>query len=207
MNVALHAAPAERRAAPTAERRCIVTREARPRAELLRFVVGPDGAVVPDVDGSLPARGLWLLPRRDILLKACAGRAFAKAAGCEARTADDLSERVEALLARRCLGLIGFARRAGEVAIGFERVRKLALSGRAAVLIAAHDGAAGGRRRLRNVARGVPVIEHFGRAEIGRALGCEEAVHVAIATGRIADRLVAEAGRLGGFRALRPHES
>ena len=30
---------------------------------LMRFVVGPDGAVVPDIDERLPGRGLWLTPR------------------------------------------------------------------------------------------------------------------------------------------------
>lgn len=202
MTVAPVIVSAAREAAPTALRRCIVTREARPRRELLRFVVGPDGSVVPDVDGTLPARGLWLLPQRDILSRACAGRVFAKVAGCDARTPDDLSERVEEQLVRRCVSLIGLARRAGMAVVGYERARLMLRSGRAAALIGARDGADGGRRRLRALASGLPVIELLNRAEIGGALGCDEAVHVVLAVGRISDRFVAEAIRLGGFRAL-----
>ena len=38
-------------------------RSAADRRELVRFVVVPDGEVVPDVDERLPGRGLWLTPR------------------------------------------------------------------------------------------------------------------------------------------------
>ena len=76
-----HAAPdavangaAETAASP--QRRCIVTGEVRDRGRLVRFVVGPDGTVVPDIDERLPGRGLWLLPRRDIVNRAVAKRAI-----------------------------------------------------------------------------------------------------------------------------------
>src|SRR5207302_7221214 len=62
--VASAAAPTEGSAA---QRRCIVTGEVRDRGSLLRFVVGPDGAIVPDVAARLPGRGLWLTARRDIV--------------------------------------------------------------------------------------------------------------------------------------------
>ena len=52
-----HEAPRE---AAESERRCLVTRESGPRGGLVRFAVGPDGAVVPDVDERLPGRGLWV---------------------------------------------------------------------------------------------------------------------------------------------------
>ncbi|MGH7112560.1 MAG: DUF448 domain-containing protein, partial [Stellaceae bacterium] len=61
-------------------RRCLATGQVRPRAALLRFVVGPDGAIVADVAGRLPGRGLWLTPRRDIVEQAVAKRLFARAA-------------------------------------------------------------------------------------------------------------------------------
>jgi len=38
------------------ERRCIATGESGPTARLVRFVLGPDGTVVPDLAGKLPGR-------------------------------------------------------------------------------------------------------------------------------------------------------
>ncbi|HLF58858.1 MAG TPA: DUF448 domain-containing protein, partial [Alphaproteobacteria bacterium] len=41
-------------------RRCLATGTLRPKAELVRFVLAPDGTVVPDINERLPGRGLWL---------------------------------------------------------------------------------------------------------------------------------------------------
>ena len=42
------------------ERTCIVTRERRAPEELIRFVLGPENAVVPDLKRKLPGRGVWV---------------------------------------------------------------------------------------------------------------------------------------------------
>ena len=44
------------------ERRCIVTRATGPKEGLIRFVLGPDDEVVPDLAGKLPGRGIWVAP-------------------------------------------------------------------------------------------------------------------------------------------------
>src|SRR3954466_15195893 len=62
------------------ERRCIITGESKDRGALLRFVVAPDGVLVPDVAARLPGRGLWLTAQRDIVDRALAKRVFARAA-------------------------------------------------------------------------------------------------------------------------------
>src|SRR5258708_22328587 len=92
-------------------RRCIVTGAVRPKPELVRFVVGPDGMVVPDVAARLPGRGLWLTARRDIVDAAVGKRLFGRAARAPVTVAGDLGERVEALLRQRCADLIRLARR------------------------------------------------------------------------------------------------
>lgn len=181
-------------------RRCIVTRASLPAEQLVRFVVGPDGAVVPDVAGRLPGRGLWLCAARDIVERACAGNLFARAARTPVVVPDDLVHRVEALLAGRCLELIGLARRAGEAVAGFEKVRAMLSRSRAGVLLAACDASDDGRARLAGAAPEVPRIEVLTRAELGGVFGRDDAVHAAIAKGRLADRLIGEAARLAGFR-------
>lgn len=175
----------------------------RPKAELLRCVVGPDGRIVPDVAGKLPGRGLWLTARRDIVAAAVTKRLFARAARQPVIVDDDLAERVEALLAERCRDQIGLARRAGQAVMGFAKVEAALAQGKAVVLLAAADGAADGRMKLRALAPGLPLVEQLSGAELGAAFGREHVVHAALAPGRIAQALIAEAARLAGFRGAR----
>lgn len=186
---------------PMPARRCVATRESMPRDRLVRFVVDPEGEIVPDVAGRLPGRGVWLMADRGAISLAVAKGLFAKAARRRVHAAPDLPDQVESMLARRGLDLIGLARRAGQLVAGFDQVADWLRNGKAAVLLGACDGAADGRRKLRAMARGLPVVEAFDRHELGLAIGRDEVVHVAIAPGGLAKRLVAEVARLRGFRA------
>src|SRR3954451_18720818 len=51
-------------------RMCAVSREVRPIGELIRFVVSPQGEVVPDLKRKLPGRGLWVTASRQTVAKA-----------------------------------------------------------------------------------------------------------------------------------------
>ncbi len=190
-------------------RRCLVTRQVLPKTALIRFAVAPDGAVLPDLDGKLPGRGLWLAAERAVVERALAKRVLARAAAAvhqgPVQVPADLAERVRAGLERRCLGLLGLARRAGQAVAGFEKVRGWLREGRVAVLLAARDGAADGRARLAAMADGRPVIAAFDAAALGAALGREMAVHVALAPGGLARRLVDEVSRLDGMTAAADH--
>ncbi len=182
------------------QRRCIVTGEVRDRARLLRCVVGPDGAIVPDIEGRLPGRGLWLTPRRDIVERALQKRLFARAARRPVAVPPELADRIESLLARRCSDLLGLARRSGRAVAGFERVAEAVRGGRAEVLLEARDGAEGGRRRLAALARGVPIVSVLTAAELGAAFGRERVVYAAVGGGALATRLLTELSRLAGMR-------
>src|SRR5690606_33258024 len=120
-------------------RRCIVTRTIAPRHALLRLVVGPDGVLVPDIEARLPGRGMWITPRRAILEEARRRGLFARAARRPVTVPEDLADRVEAGLARRCIELLGLARRAGQAVAGFEKVRSEIEKGRVGLLVEAAD--------------------------------------------------------------------
>lgn len=182
------------------ERRCIATGETKGPAEMVRFVVGPDGEIVPDLAGELPGRGIWVSARRDCLELAVKRRLFARAARAEVRVDPDLPLQVERLAARRALDLLGLARRAGLLVAGFEKVRERLQAGRVAVLVQAADAAADGRARIRSGAGELPVVELFSVAELSLALGRENVVHAALAPGSLAQRFLAEAARLRGLR-------
>jgi hypothetical protein len=189
------------RAIEAPRRRCLVTREVKGQDEMIRFVLDPSGQVVPDLDGRLPGRGMWLSAERNVLNKAVSGNLFARGARAPARVEGDLAGQVERLLVQRALDCLGLARRAGQVTMGFEQVRAYLRSSVAGVLIAAADSSADGRSKLRRLAADLPVITAFSRAELGAALGREGLVHVAVAPGRLAERLLCYIRRLAGFRA------
>ena len=186
------------READQSERRCIVSGEVLPKEALLRFVIGPGGRVIPDLDEKLPGRGLWLRAQGDMIRAACAKGAFSRAARSEARASNDLVEEVERLLRRRCLELIGLARRSGALVVGFEAVRAFLSEAAAGALLAASDGAADGRGKIRALAPGVPLVDLFAAQDLGAAVGRDHIVHGAVAEGRLAERIVREAGRLAG---------
>lgn len=181
-------------------RRCIVTRASKPTAALLRFVVSPDGVVVPDVMGVLPGRGIWISSDRASVETATAKGLFARAARRQVKTDPRIADIVEAQLLRRCLDLIGLARRSGGAVAGFEKVRAFLAKESAGLLLAAADGADDGRGKMERLGHGVAVASALDRQELGQAFGREQVVHAVVASGKIAEQLEAASRRLSGFR-------
>ncbi len=175
---------------------------------LIRFVAGPDGAVVPDLARKLPGRGLWVAADRASVQVAARKGLFARAAKAKLTPSLDLADQVDELLARRVLDGLGLAKRAGDLVSGFEKVAAALGAGRAAWLIEASDGAADGRRKIMAAARKSPknprVMAVYGAVELGLALGRENVIHTAFLAGRGADRWTFDVLRLSGFRPLLP---
>lgn len=185
------------------QRRCIASGEVRDKRDLLRFVVAPDGRIVPDPGEDLPGRGIWCLPRRDMLERARRRRQFARAARAQVEVPADLADQVARLLHRRCLDRLGLAMRAGAAVGGYAKARGLLERGKAGVLLQARDAAEDGRTRLRRLGHArrpdLPVIGLFSAEELGRALGRGPTVHAAVALGGHSERLLRECTRLAGF--------
>jgi hypothetical protein len=189
-----------RRPEKVSERRCIVTRESAPRAGLVRFVLGPDGAVVPDLAESLPGRGVWVGASRAAVETARAKNLFAHAFRAPARPPADLAGRIERMLAERCIALIGFARRADQIFVGRDQVKAALGQGQVALLLAASDSA--GRDAADLAARfGGERFALLTAADLGAALRREAVVHMGVKPGRLAETLARELRRLQGFRA------
>ena len=171
----------------------------------MRFAVGPDGAVVPDVDERLPGRGLWVGADAETLRRAVDKRLFGRAAGRAVQVDPALVERVEGLLVRRCVEMLAMARRAGAAVAGLSKVRQALEAGRPGLLVEACDGAEDGRARLRTLAGDRPVKSVLTSAELAGAFGREHAVHGFVDSGGpgggLAERLRRDADRLAGFRS------
>lgn len=181
-------------------RRCAVTRERLPKEAMIRFVIAPDATVVPDLAEKLPGRGIWLSARGDVLETARVRGAFAKAARRPVKVPSGLTAEVAAALAGRIRETLGLARRAGLAVAGFAKAREWLAEGKAALIVQARDGSPGERSRLlgANASRMVAVAP-LDAAALGQVFGRDHVVHVAVAAGRLAERLTIETTRLAGF--------
>jgi uncharacterized protein len=192
------------------QRKDIVLGEAVDEARLIRFVAGPDGAVVPDLARKLPGRGIWVGADRDSVATAAKKGLFSRAAKAKLTVAPDLADQVETLLARRVLDGLGLARKAGGIISGYEKVVAALATGKVAWLIEASDGAEDGRRKILAAARRAPMAPRllgvFNSDELGLALGGENVIHTALLAGRGIDRWTQDVERLSGFRPLLPPE-
>ena len=207
MNAVLNITPPGQDQCPL--RRCIVTGDTQPPDGMVRFVVGPEGLLCPDLGRELPGRGIWVGCRRNLVDRAVKKRLFARAAKGPVTVPDDMADQVESVMVRRCLDLLGLGKRAGQLTLGSEKVRAILRKDFTAIAITAADGAENGRRKLlsgdpdRVNASGHPdrnVVDLFTVAELSLALGRENVVHAAMRKGGLADCFLNESRQVSKFR-------
>ena len=203
---ALDAGP--RKTARGTERLCASTGTVRPVDEMIRFVLSPDGAAVPDLKRRLPGRGIWITATRSALANAIARKAFARSFKREVRTSPDLVATTERLLERAALDALAIAYKAGRVAAGFAKVEAAVAEGDAAALLHASDAAPDGVRKLNATLRRsgdgdrtVDVLDEFTSAQLDLALGRSNVVHAALLAGPESRAFLTRAKRLARFRA------
>ena len=192
-------------------RRCIATGETLTPDRMVRFVVDPDGRVTPDVAQKLPGRGVWVTSRCEDIQRAVDRDLFSRAFRAKLTVHSDLAAQVEALIVARLCDLLGLARRAGMLTMGFGKVEPM-LRGhpeRVAALVEASNSGGADRGKLIGLVkrnREIRIVGCLSDQEIGVALGRENVVHSCLSKGALADRFLSEAERLGGFRVLCPAE-
>ncbi|MBA4490958.1 RNA-binding protein [Paracoccus sp. S1E-3] len=182
-----------------AERRCLVTGEVQPKAGLIRFVLGPDSMVVPDLAEKLPGRGFWLTADRAIIERAITKGLFSRGAKAPAKPPEGLVELLEAGLARRVVDLVSLGRKSGHAVAGFEKVKDWLAAGRVKVLLQASDGSDRGKGKLWTP-EGARWFGCLTASELGLAFGRDHVIHSALSRGGIADKVIRDAGRLNGLR-------
>lgn len=181
------------------ERKCIVTGEAQPKTGLIRFVLGPDGRMVPDLAEKLPGRGAYVSATRDALGKASKKGIFARAMKQPVTLPDGLDDLLEQMLTRRVVDTISLARKGGGAVSGYEKVKDWLMKEEATVLIQASDGSERGKSKL-STPYGGTFIGWLTADELGMAFGRQTVIHAALGAGGLSKRVVEEAQRLKGMR-------
>jgi predicted RNA-binding protein YlxR (DUF448 family) len=181
------------------ERRCVVSGEVQPKFGMIRFVLGPEDMIYPDLAQKLPGRGIWVTADKEMIEKAAAKGLFARAAKTAVKIPEGLVDLVEAGQAIRVVELVSMVRKTGRAVIGFEKVKGWLSEGRAKVLLQASDGSERGKGKLWTPEGG----RWFGcltASELGLAFGRDHAIHGALAKGALTQRVIEEAAKLTGLR-------
>ena len=116
--------------------------------ELIRFVVAPDGAVVPTLSENCRAAGCGSRRRARRLPKRRVAKSFAKGFKREVRVPSDLAAATEQAARTRGARFARDRGKAGQVVAGFAKVETAIARERIAAILHARDGAADGIRKL-----------------------------------------------------------
>jgi uncharacterized protein len=195
------------------ERLCVVSRQVKSVDEMIRFVVGPHGEVVPDLKRKLPGRGIWVTATRADLAEAVRRGAFARGFGRSVTIPDGFVEATERLLQRAALDALAIAGKGRQAVTGFSKVETALVRGQAVAVLHAADAAADGvrkvealRKQSESAGRRVAVISSFPSAQLDLALGRPNVIHAALLAGAATETFIARCARLDRFRAGKPEQ-
>jgi predicted RNA-binding protein YlxR (DUF448 family) len=188
------------------ERFCAATGAITPVADMIRFVLGPDGMPVPDLKRRLPGRGIWITGTRAALRTAITRRAFSRSFKRQVAVPDGLVDTTEHLLERAALDALAIAHKAGQAVFGFAKVEAALARDPVAVLLHAKDAADDGVKKLDAAMRrsnrdGIVVCNTFASAQLDLAFGRPNVIHAALLAGPECETFVARLVRLDRFRS------
>lgn len=199
----------------TTTRLCALTRENKPVTDLIRFVLGPDGVLVPDTEARAEGRGVWITLSQAAVAEAARKKVFARSLKSEVKVPEDLADLTRLRLEQRFLAALNMARKAGQLVTGATKVRAGIESGGVLALITATDAAEDGRNKMAGALKGlhqtareagetafaVPHLELLSSDQLSLALGLENVIHAALTTGAAAQSALEKGQRLARFIA------
>jgi predicted RNA-binding protein YlxR (DUF448 family) len=165
-------------------RLCLATRELKPVAEMIRYVPGPDGRVVPDLARKLPGRGAWVTATRAALERAIRERVFTRAFQGRGTADSHLPELADQIIERSALSALSLANKAGQVITGFTKIEAALGKIEVALLLNASEAAEDGVRKLDAATAAIGTrpgrISVFRGEQLDLALGRANVVHAAL---------------------------
>ncbi|MBR1903627.1 MAG: DUF448 domain-containing protein [Alphaproteobacteria bacterium] len=169
-------------------RKCILTGQILPKAELLRFVLLKDGHLVPDFNKKLEGRGIYISNSLRLLQGLTVKSPLNKILHTNVIIDADLPQMVEKILYHRGLEAINLARKAGDLVLGFEQVKEMLKKGKVAFVIEAKDAGGDGGQKMTamTAAAETEKFNVYDIAALSKALDRENTVYLAVKTGKAA---------------------
>lgn len=192
------------------ERQCAVSRKVLPIDLLIRFVLDPEGRVVPDLKHKLPGRGVWVTAAAEAVATAEKDRkrVFGRGFKTEVCVEPGLAQQVDALMERAALQALSITRKAGELVTGFSKVEAALRAGPVAGLVHAIEASEDGVRKLAAVAasgqetaNGWEIVRLFESTQLDLALGRSNVIHAALLAGSASENFLSRVRELEAFRS------
>ena len=190
------------------DRTCILTRKSGEAQELIRFVAGPDGHLVPDIKANLPGRGAWISASRSVLEEAIRRKAFTHSLKADIIVDQGIADLVDKLLVKAALGRLALARKAGAVVTGATKVEQAIRAGEACLVLHSKEAAFDGKRKIEQAIysvrrpdrQDIPVVTLFDSDEMGVAFGDNPVVHAALLNSKLAQGFMKTVQKLVAYR-------
>lgn len=170
----------------TETRKCVVTGKILPKEELLRFVLLKDGTMLPDFNKKLNGHGFYLSVSKKLLQELAAKpNPLNKILHTKTIIGKDLPQIVEHILYQRGLDALNLARKAGDLVLGFEKVKDIIAKGKAAFVVQATDAGEDGRQKITAIAKDLEKFTLYDVVNLSTALNRESTVHLAVKQGQM----------------------
>ncbi len=182
------------------ERSCVACRRKGGQQEFLRYVVGPDGRIVVDYRHRLPGRGAYTCIDRACISRALMQGGFARAFRSQLPVVEPETFFVDVAnaISHRAQGLLGIARKAGNVVSGTSQLLSAFGRGEIRFLLVAEDAAEGSADKMIRLAEqgSIGWARFADQEKLGRLAGRENRNCIGIKDEQFAGLLAFEITRL-----------
>lgn len=190
------------------ERTCIVTRKNASVETLIRFVIGPNNQIVPDLKAKLPGRGVWVSARHSVIEAATNQKAFNKSFKTDVEVAPNLAHIVDTLLLKSALSNLSMARKAGAIVMGATKVDAAIRSGQVILVLHAKETKEDGKQKIaqaihtiqQQTNRNIKTISLFTSDEMRVAFGANPVMHAALLDTKAAEGFLKTIYKLLAYR-------
>lgn len=146
---------------------------------MLRFVLTPDGDIVPDLYKKLPGKGVYVTNSYALLKQAILKNIFAKILKKKIKVNKELLQMVENVLHKNALSAISLAKKTGDVVIGLDKVMETLKASHPLFVVIANNSGDDGVKKLQNLTQGLQVYRLFSVEELDKTLDRVNTVYMA----------------------------
>ena len=167
------------------KRTCIITGETDEPTNLLRFVVGPDKSLTPDILNKLPGRGAYTLSKPEYVKEALYKNRFAKHLGfykhLSPREIDLFLSSLENLLQKNFIEQIGLVRKQGSAVAGAGNLKENQF---VTGLLVAADASQREARKIVSLTRPSWILKNIPAETLGKPFGRNSLAFVGIVSSK-----------------------